>query len=61
MKYPNIAAEKARNGFTWETLANELGVCRKTLFNWVNQGKIPKTALIKMSQIFNCSIDYLLN
>ncbi len=60
MKYPNIDAERARVGMSAETLAQTLGVTRKTLYNWISKGKIPKTALEQMSALFGCSIDYLL-
>ena len=60
MKYPNIEAERARNGVSNDTLAVELGVSRKTLFNWIERGNIPSSALVKMADLFNCSIDYLL-
>ena len=57
--YPNIAAERARRGMTMDQLAQELGVTRKTIYNWQNNGKIPMNKLIKMADIFHCSIDYL--
>ena len=60
LKYPNIDAERARNGMSAELLASNLGVTRKTLYNWCTCGNIPQSALIKMSELFNCSIDYLL-
>lgn len=60
MKYPNIDAERARAGLTTEVLACKLGVTRKTLYNWINSGNIPQSALENMAAIFNCSIDYLL-
>lgn len=60
MKYPNIEAERARNGMSSENLAAALGVSRKTLYNWCATGNIPQSALLKMSKIFECSIDYLL-
>lgn len=60
MKYPNIEAERARKGMSQETLATELGVTRKTLFNWMDSGNIPLSKLIGMADIFGCSIDYLL-
>lgn len=60
MKYPNIDAERARHGMNMETLAHELGVSRKTLYTWTEKGGIPATALIRMADIFSCSIDYLL-
>lgn len=60
MKYPNIEAERARKGISNDALADELGVARKTLYNWLNNGNIPLSALIHMSDMFGCSIDYLL-
>ena len=60
MKYPNINAERARVGMSSGDLANRLGVSRKTLYNWISNGNIPQTAITKMTQIFDCSADYLL-
>lgn len=60
MKYPNIDAERARAGMSAESLAQKLGVTRKTLYNWITRGYIPKTALEQMAALFDCSIDYLL-
>lgn len=60
MMYPNIEAERARHGLNAEDLAKKLGVSRKTLYNWTNSGNIPSSALIRMADIFQCSIDYLL-
>lgn len=60
MKYPNIDAERARKGMSNDSLAERLGVSRKTLYNWMENGNIPTAALIKMADEFSCSIDYLL-
>lgn len=60
MRYPNINAERARAGMSVEQLAAELNVSRKTVYNWINSGKIPMDKLQKMSQMFRCSADYLL-
>ena len=60
MKYPNIDAERSRNGLSLDELSSVLGVTRKTLYNWMNKGRIPTAALEKMAQVFDCSIDYLL-
>lgn len=43
-----------------DKLAKELGVTRKTVYNWMEKGDIPQAALEKMSVIFDCTIDYLL-
>lgn len=59
MSYPNIQAERARRGLTKEGLAKELGVSYRTLYNWERYGQYPLEALQKMSKMFGCSIDYL--
>lgn len=61
MRYPNINAERIRNGFTYEQFARELGVTRKTLYNWMRNGNIPQEKLKHMACMFKCSIDYLLS
>ena len=60
MPYPNINAERVRNGLTMEALANKLGVTRKTVYNWMAHGNIPQSKLEAMSAMFHCTIDYLL-
>lgn len=60
MPYPNINAERSRAGMTVENLAKSLGVTRKTVYNWMAHGNIPQSKLEKMSELFHCSIDYLL-
>ena len=55
-------AERARNGMSKEELATQIGISVKTYYNWLNGvNPIPSTALIKMSDIFGVTIDYLLN
>ena len=61
MKYPNIAAERAKRQMSLDALAKELGVTRKTIYNWENKGEIPSPALMKMADLFGCSVDYLLS
>lgn len=60
MKYPNIDAERARHDMSLEGLAIQLGVTRKTIYNWIRNGHIPQAYLEKMADLFQCSIDYLL-
>lgn len=60
MLYPNIAAERARKGWSTADLAEKIGVNRKTLYNWENSGKIPAAALDKMADLFGVTVDYLL-
>lgn len=61
MLYPNIAAERARRGWSIADFAEKLGVTRKTIYNWENAGRIPAAALDKMADLFGVSVDYLLN
>ncbi|WP_440447768.1 helix-turn-helix domain-containing protein [Ruminococcus sp.] len=60
LTYPNIEAERARNGYTVEELSKLLGVTRKTYYNWISAGKIPQTKIELMSDIFHTSTNYLL-
>lgn len=62
MMFNSIEAERARNGMTKEELAAQIGISVKTYYNWLNGvNPIPSTALIRMSDIFGVTIDYLLN
>jgi len=60
MKYPNIEAERARKGWSATKLCEELGVNRKTYYNWTHKGHIPQSKLEKLAELFECSADYLL-
>lgn len=60
MKYPNIDAERARRSMSVDALTKAIGVSRKTYYNWVNKGKIPRDKLQLIADIFDCSADYLL-
>lgn len=58
--YPNIEAERARNGLSVTELATRLDICRKTYYNWINKGQIPQNKLELMADMFNVTTDYLL-
>lgn len=60
LKYPNIAAERARHGLTVGEFAEKLKVSRKTVYNWENAGKIPAKKLSEMADLFGVTTDYLL-
>lgn len=57
----NIEAERARKKLTQVEIARLLGVAPKTYSNYVKGQPIPSDILIKMSKLFGCSTDYLLN
>lgn len=59
--FQNIFAELGRNRMTLTSLAETLGVNRKTVYKWMHgQSEIPASAIIKMAGLFNCTTDYLL-
>lgn len=59
--FPNIEAELARFSLTRDEAAAFLGVSRRTFTSWMKgRGEIPASALVKMAEKWNCSVDYLL-
>ena len=59
--YNCIEAERTRCGLTLEEFAEKIGVAEKTYRNWRDSAKpISSDTLIKISHLFECSIDYLL-
>ena len=56
----NIEAERGRHNFSKEALSRKLGITSKTYRSYVAGGDIPSNILVEMSNLFACSIDYLL-
>lgn len=57
----NIEAERVRNQFSREELAEKLGISPKTYYNWINEEtEITSSGLIRMSRLFGVDIEYLL-
>lgn len=56
-----LAKLRKENNYTQEQLADVLGVSRQSVSKWESDISYPETdKLIKISKIFNCSLDYLL-
>lgn len=52
---------RKENNYTQEQLASVLGVSRQSISKWESDITYPETEkLIKMSELFDCSLDYLL-
>ncbi|MDE7380367.1 MAG: helix-turn-helix domain-containing protein [Clostridia bacterium] len=52
---------RRENNVTQEQLADYLGVSRQSISKWESDIAYPETdKIIKMSELFNCSLDYLL-
>lgn len=57
----SIEAERVRNQLSKEDMAKKLGVSMRTYYNWINEETdMPISFLIKMSQMFRTTTDYLL-
>lgn len=52
---------RKENNYTQEQLADVLGVSRQAISKWESDTTYPETdKLIRMSELFDCSLDYLL-
>lgn len=52
---------RKENNYTQEQLADILGVSRQAISKWESDAAYPETdKLIRISEMFNCSLDYLL-
>ena len=52
---------RKENNYTQEQLADILGVSRQAISKWESNITYPETdKLIRMSELFDCSLDYLL-
>lgn len=57
-----IGSERTRLGLSQDQLGEMMGKDRATIGRWEkNPGIVDGAALIKLSQIFGCTVDYLLN
>jgi transcriptional regulator with XRE-family HTH domain len=61
MALTNIKSERVRLGLGTKNTADAIGVHENTLRNWESGSvDIPASALVTMSKMFGCSIEYLL-
>lgn len=57
----NIEAERGRLQMTKKELSKILGITSKTYLHYVRGfTPIPSDILVKMAELFGCSVDYLL-
>lgn len=56
----NIEAERGRSLKSKEAISKELGITVKTYNGYVNGTPVPHTILVKMANMFGCTVDYLL-
>jgi transcriptional regulator with XRE-family HTH domain len=56
-----ISELRKKKGLTLEELGNMVGLGRNTVYYWEEKGAVPNdSVLLKLSEIFDESIDYLL-
>lgn len=56
----NVKILRQEADMTIAELASELGVSRRTIVNWEHGGAIGSVNLVKMSELFDARIDYIL-
>lgn len=57
----NLASERVRVGMSQADLASELDIARESVARWEIGASCPSVQmLMKMSDLFGCSVDYLL-
>ena len=54
-----ICSERAARKMTQAELAAKVGVTRDTISAWERGGEVPGSALKKMTELFDCSMDWL--
>ncbi len=60
--YGNIEKERTQMGLNKTELSEILGITRRHYNNYIaGNTPIPSTILLKLSKLFNCSVDYLLS
>lgn len=60
MRRGNIEAERARLDMTQDVICRELKIGKQTFQRFINGDPIPSDKLMKMSEIFGVSMEYLL-
>lgn len=60
MKYPNLKAELARNGITFQELAARVGVTGTTMSLWMKGMRYPRLNVAQqIARELKCTVDYL--
>lgn len=58
-KYPNLEAERARRGLTYQELANALGISRVSMWSKVTTGKFNVNECKTLCGILHQNFEYL--
>lgn len=58
--FRNIRAEITRKGWTIEQFCNELGIVKRTFYDWESKKDFPVKYLLAMAQMFGVSLEYAL-
>lgn len=57
----NMKAERARNGYTVEQVAEKIGVHSNTIVRWENGTAEPRASnIVAMAHLYRCTPEYLL-
>lgn len=51
---------RKKKNLSQKELCERLGITSKTLYNYIHKDVIPSDVLLELSEVFDCSVDYLL-
>lgn len=55
-----VKAERSLKGLTQEQLGDLVGADKSTIGRWENGGAIPQEKIVRLRNLFGCSVDWLL-
>lgn len=61
ISFNNVRAEIARRGWTIEQFCQNLGISKRTFYDWELKKDFPVSYAIQMAMMFNSSLEYVLN
>ena len=61
IRFNNVRAEITRRNWTIEQFCKELGISKRTFYDWEDKKDFPVSYAIKIAKMFNASLEYVLN
>ena len=61
ISFNNVRAEITRRGWTIEQVCKELGIAKRTFYDWEDKKDFPVSYAVQMAKMFNTSLEYVLN
>ena len=58
--FNNIRAEISRRGWTIEQFCREIGIAKRTFYDWESKKDFPVSYAILIAEMFCVSVDYII-